>query len=261
MIRQYYEEWPDDCSRQAYPFINGTERLDTTRELSIPNEYVLDARLWPDRNGGRPFLRAITRSGNGLLFEIHDLQGPLMQCRVDANDLRRQRLVFRHVANNEVTGWIKLAEGALANIYDHPNGEYRFTTQSTEFAATVVSVVDPGGLTAFQVGDERLTGDVLFFGGRGVDLEVVSGYLIVNLIGDPYARRDVCADPEYAGALLNPLRQIQARDLQTGRTFVINPVGGTFLSTAKKGEREVDGHKADAYHSPGPNGELLSRIV
>lgn len=266
MIRQHYEEWPDQQVDSPYPFVDGATLTDTSRELVLQRSYVVDARLWPDTASSRIHLRQIERSDSGLTFAINDLSGLLMTAEVDLEELSSvQKLVFRRVSNGQPAGWIRFSPGAIQNLYDSPNGVYRFTPQATEFCSTVVSPVRTGGVTGFLVDGQEVTGDVVFFGGRGVELAVEDGSVVVHAVGDPYARRDACQDPVRSGALLNPLRRI--RVVQNGVSVGnVVPSGGTLLATVATSDREVrdaDGRirRAEGFHSPGPNGELLVRVI
>lgn len=277
VIRRQYEEWPDACRRQNYPFSDAASRLDTSRELEIPAEYLLDARFWPNKLNGRLFIRSIDRSPAGLAFQLDDLDGPLMTAFVALQDITSTvKLIFRHVGNNTVGGWIRFAPGGLQNLYDTPNGLYRFSAQATEIVTTAVSVVLYQGVNSLQAEDANtgeqasVVGDILIMGGRGVRLEVDDGRIVVNVVGDPYARRDVCGEivEEHArlGALLNPLRSIQLADLTTSVQQTVTPLAGTLITTMLESERIVDHPDAgpgpaEAFHSPGRDGELLTGIA
>lgn len=271
MIRQYYEEWPDEIASIHYPFVDTATLRDNSREMDLLPEYIRDARLWPNTQSSRVFLRSIERSIDGLIFTIADNNATLMSAQVGVSAFAQNKKVVFLDAASRVSGWIQFAPGALVELHDHPTDVYRFSPSATEFVSSAVASVRYGGVTGFAVGDAVVSGDVELFGGRGVSLGIsIDGAIEVSATGDPYARRDICGGAtsgtrEFFGSLLTPVRAINV-SYSCGKGAPTSagtwtPESGELCVTVVEGADDVDlGRPRHYLRAPSLNGAMIGKI-
>lgn len=277
MIRQYYDEWPDEASLSMYPFVDTASLTDNTREMVLSKEHFEDAKLWPNNASSRVFMRSIERDAAGLVFSIADNDKVLMTARVTVQELASARKVlFIATVANRVAGWIRFAPGALISIYDNPTDVYRFGPRATEFVSSVVSSVRYAGVTGFVVDGQVVSGDVTMFGGRGVKLSIVEGAIEVSAIGDPFARRDTCSQnadnvlKRFYGALLTPIRKINVSytcgppdelDDNYENIGAWEPEGGEITISAVDNDDVVGGRPNHLIRAPGAGSNLMEWFI
>jgi hypothetical protein len=249
-------QWEAENRRNPYPFVDTATLRDSSGIVTISPSWVLDAKFWPSMaSASRVYLKEINRTKDMLTITIASLDEDL--CTTETTDFTKRRLAFYN-ANSQQVGFMSFAEGGLVSLHDIPTGVYRFASDASEFVASALAVEVLTGLNSIkgQTGD-ALREDFRIVGGEGVMLIKGSGNKIrVDIIGDPYYRRDVCDDRDFLGRVINPVRLIIWTDKKALRSGGVRPVDGSINTTAVgMGTVHERGHV-----SPGQQGNIVERI-
>jgi hypothetical protein len=249
--------WTAEARRNPYPFVDTASLTDATGLLRLSQAWIGDAKLWPSLAApSRIYLSAIERTTAALTISVSSLDSVIGSATI--LDFTRRRVALRNHAGDPV-GFLAFAPGALQHIHDVPSKVYQFSVAATEFVASAISLQVANGLLSLS--DNKgatLTRDFSVVGGEGVVLSVRSPRAIrVDVIGDPYYRRETCEDPTALGRALKPVRGVHFKDMTSGGEGIVTPYGGNISTTVVAISEDP---KARGYMSPGPKLVLLSRI-
>lgn len=255
MSFQAVNEWPSETRRSRYPFVETASLRDVSGILSLEDPLVLECQVWAPMGAmSRVYISAVARTSTGLLITLSSLDQELGVATV--LDLAKSRAAFRNARGAQV-GFLRVAPGGFARLYDNPSATYRFTAAATELVASALHSRPTGGMSALRVGDTLVEGDIRLVGGEGTRLRVVDGKVLVDQVGDPFFARDTCRDAQQSGLAINPVRRIVVSD--TRQTYVVVPKLG------QVGVRVISapGNAQDkrSLVSPGPNGEVIATLL
>jgi hypothetical protein len=257
-------QWADETRRNTYPFTDIATLRDSTGLLKLQEAWVIDAKIWAAvTETSRVYLSSVTRAQGSLTLQISDLNGVLGTATTTL--LNKTRLAFVDTTGFQI-GFMAFAPGALQSMNDVPTGTYKFAVEATEFVAAALALQVLGGLQGVQdVKGASITGTLRLVGGDGISLHVIHnspadptlGTLRIDVIGDPYFRRDTCVDPDFLGRVINPVRFVTWRDTVALTSGVTQPKANN-ISTAMQTSKPDP--RTRGFVSPGPTGELLGML-
>jgi hypothetical protein len=249
--------WNQETKRSPFPFVDVATLKDASGLLTLSPSWILDARLWPAMTTpAKVYLQSIERSRGLLRFTVASTEEVL--CTAEVSDFTKRRLAF-FSAQSTQAGFMSFAAGALQHIYDRPSARYLFPVEATEFVPAAVTPALIAGLGSVKDNKgNSVRGTVRVVGGEGVSLHVIPGNKIrVDVIGDPFYRRDICDNVELLGRLINPVRYVAWRDVTSGANGVARPLVGRIVTS-------IISTKADPRHrgftSPDEDGAILGML-
>lgn len=194
-----YVEWRNSNERCKYPFsINATLMSDTA---IIPENMLVDARLYPLGGSVDQYLSMIEKDGRVLRFTVADTEsGDLAYGEFDQDNQPPRGVVHLIDRYDRSAGVFVTDEQHLLPLFGWADGEYQFTVDQTLFACTVITPMPlPAGLRSLRADDTTaLTGDVYLIGGPGIALEAaIDGdnlVVTVHAVGEPLYKQLLCSD-------------------------------------------------------------------
>lgn len=193
--RILFPEWRDETKQIRYPFADSAAC--TNGALELPPWLFLDGRLYPVGGGARLHISKITKVASTVTFTLADETTELATAAYDvASPPANGELIFTDKYGRPA-GMLLSAADRLSVFGAMGQGTYEFTVEQTEFAATVAVPQPNYGVRGIITDEgEILTGDVWLVGERGVVLHEEDGAIRVDIVGDPFASRAVCAEEE-----------------------------------------------------------------
>lgn len=249
--------WTQETKRSPYPFVDIATLKDASGLLGLSASWVLDAKLWPAMAApAKVYLQSIARSRGLLRFTVASTEEVL--CTAEVSDFNKRRLAFFD-ARGVQSGFMSFAAGALQHIYDRPSAVYLFPVEATEFVPAVLSPALISGLGAVRGSSGgAVQEDVRLVGGEGVALHVIPGGKIrIDIIGDPYYRRDTCDDAELLGRLINPVKLVAWEDKTSGTSGVARPLTGRMVTAIVSTKSDP---RRRGFASPDANGAILGML-
>jgi hypothetical protein len=192
-----FHDWRDTNARRKYPFADYVPAA--SDELTIPDELFVDGRLYPIGGNEQLYLSRITKDANALTFAIRATgTDELATASFSLDDIPSTGEVAFFDEYSRPAGILISSETALQTFSGIDVGVYEFLLSQTEFAAAVNTPQPAAGVRGFVLPDgDMVTGNVWLVGEDGVVLRRDSdNALRVDVIGDPYAARKLCADEE-----------------------------------------------------------------
>lgn len=249
--------WSQETKRSPFPFVDLATLKDASGLLTLSSSWILDARLWPAMSApAKVYLQSIERSKGLLRFTIASTEEVL--CTAEVSDFTKKRIAF-FGAQGTQAGFMSFAAGGLQHIYDRPSATYLFPVEATEFVPAAVSPALIAGLGSVK--DSRgnaVRGEIRVVGGEGVSLHVLPGNLIrVDVIGDPYYRRDTCENEELLGRLINPVKYITWSDVTSETNGVARPLTGRIVTAIRSSKGDP---RQRGFISPDANGAILAML-
>jgi hypothetical protein len=249
--------WDQETKRSPFPFVDVATLKDASGLLTLSASWILDARLWPAMTApAKVYLQSIERSKGLLRFTVASTEEVL--CTAEVSDFTKRRLAF-FSAQGVQSGFMSFATGALQHIYDHPSATYLFPVEATEFTPAVLTPALIAGLGSVKdSGGKAIQGTIRVVGGEGVALHVIPGNQIrLDIIGDPYYRRDTCDNADLLGRLINPVKYISWRDLTSLTSGVARPLTGRIVTAIISTKSDP---RRRGFISPDANGNILAML-
>ena len=248
--------WGAESRRNPYPFVDIATFTDSSGILRIDPAAITDAKLWPAvTSTSRVYLSSITRGQGSLVITVSTLDAVVGVATI--TDLTKRRVAF-WAPDGSQSGYMAFSPGGLQGLHDVPTRTYEFPVAATEFVASAVAPRATGGVKSLgDAAGNTLDGVFRIVGGEGVRLNAQPNGFRVDIVGDPYFRREACADPKVLGRALVPVRAVHYRDLLSGLEGRAVPYAGNITVTIIGASEDP---KARGYVSPGPEKTLLSRI-
>lgn len=249
--------WNQETKRSPFPFVDVATLKDASGLLALASSWILDARLWPAMSApAKVYLQSIERSKGLLRFTVASTEEVL--CTAEVSDFTKRRLAFFDVHGVQ-SGFMSFAAGALQHIYDRPSATYLFPVEATEFVPAVVTPAFISGLgTVGDASGNTIREDIRLVGGEGVALHVIPGNQIrVDVIGDPYYRRDTCENADLLGRLINPVKYISWQDKTSVTSGVARPLAGRIVTAIVSTKSDP---RRRGFASPDANGAILGML-
>lgn len=249
--------WNQETKRTPFPFVDVATLKDASGLLGLSPAWVLDARLWPAMTTpAKVYLQSIERAKGILRFTVASTEETL--CTAEVTDFTKRRLAF-FSSRGAQSGFMSFAAGALQHIYDHPSATYLFPVEATEFVPAVLTPARLAGLGSVKdSAGNALQGAIRVVGGEGVSLHVLPGNQIrLDIIGDPYYRRDTCDNEELLGRLINPVKYIAWRDTTSETSGVARPLTGRIVTAIISTKSDP---RRRGFISPDANGAILAML-
>lgn len=249
--------WYQETLRNPYPFVDTASLTDASGLLKLQKGWIIEARIWASmETAARTYLRSIARTKDLLTFTISTTEEDL--CTAEVTDFTKTRLAFFDAGGSQV-GYMTFAPGALSLIHDRASQVYQFSVDAAEFTAGSVISVRSSGLNSIRDAQAAaISEELILVGGEGIALHVIDGSTIrVDVIGDPYFRRDICDDRDFLGRVINPVRQIAWMDKVSGEAGVCKPFTGAIVTAVAPGRVNP---RERGYASPGPGFTILSML-
>jgi len=249
--------WAQETKRSPFPFADIATLKDASGLLTLSPSWVLDARLWPTMTTpAKVYLQSIERAKGYLRFTVASTEEVL--CTAEVSDFTKRRIAFFGSQGTQA-GFMSFAAGALQNIYDRPSAKYLFPVEATEFVPAAVTPALIAGLGSVKDSTGKaVRGTVRVVGGEGVSLHVIPGNKIrVDIIGDPFFRRDICDNAELLGRLINPVRFIAWEDVTSGGNGVARPLVGRIVTSIVSTKSDP---RRRGFISPDADGAILAML-
>lgn len=249
--------WAQETKRSPYPFVDVATLKDASGLLRLSGSWILDAKLWPAMTApAKVYLQSIERSRGLLRFTVASTEETL--CTAEVTDFTKRRLAFFD-SRGAQSGFVSFAAGALQHIYDHPSATYLFPVEATEFVPAAVTPALISGLGSVKdTAGNAVQEDVRLVGGEGVALHVIPGNQIrIDIIGDPYYRRDTCDNAELLGRLINPVKLLAWEDKTSGTSGVARPLTGRMVTAIVSTKSDP---RRRGFISPDANGAILGML-
>lgn len=191
-----YPEWRDENEKVKYPFSDSSTMDNGTIVLS-PTTFI-DGRLYPIGGNELLFLNRITRAGGKITIGIRaegteELATASYNLAAPPNS---GELIFAD-SYGRPAGLLLSSSLELGALGALEQGTQEFTLAQTAFTAAVVVPQPDSGVRGVITEDgDVLAGDVWLVGERGVVLRQEDGAVRIDIVGDPYASRTLCAEEE-----------------------------------------------------------------
>lgn len=192
-----FHDWRDTNARRKYPFADHVNASNGV--VDIPDDLFVDGRLYPIGANEQLYLSRITKTSNSLTFAIRATGTDELATAVFTLDdiPSNGELAFTDTYGRPA-GVLLSTETDLQSFSGLDTGEYTFLLTQTEFAAAVIVPQPAAGVRGFVLPDGTfVTGNVWLVGEDGVLIRRdTDGALRIDVIGDPFASRKLCADEE-----------------------------------------------------------------
>lgn len=190
MPRVVFEEFRDQYENTRYPFMDTATLVDSTGELTLPENLFLDAGFcFPS---GFPYLSSVVINNTAAIFTITS-DSYTAECRMPFDELP-DVLRFTTERGRNI-GCIVSDKARLAWFATLEPGSYTFYPEQTSFATRCNLGSGALGVSSLGVEDKALTGDVWLVGSDGVFLRYVDGKVEIDILGEVLYKRKACSDP------------------------------------------------------------------
>ena len=221
-----HESWREKNLDRNYPFLDSA--MLTNGVDFLPDNFLLDARLYPINGLGQAFLASVERNADTTTFRFSDGSagefGTAVMTGSTIPDLIHVTDTYGRSAGVLVPG------PGLLEVFNWSNGSHTFETLlQTGFAArTQASLPDPGVNGLLLPDDNVVSGNVWLVGEKGVQLSVENGTVRVDIIGEPLVLVRECND---LGGSLTDVFEAR-RPLRTINNVAANGQGAFFILVA-----------------------------
>ncbi len=209
----FNEGWYDQNADRNYPLIDGAGREATSSSFLLPNNLLVDARLFADpaKNSLLFNVLSLTAYGTGLIITIGYNGVAAATCTIpNVPTVAYQAYAVVGLPGFEdVSG--QLVVGDAAGVLAASSGVYTFLLAQTQLLPTVV-VPSGTGVAAITVVDSfgvstRLTGEIILVAGPNAVVEASAPNITVGLTSGVLIN-DPCGCTDGAGVSREPIRSI-----------------------------------------------------
>ena len=209
-----FQEWRDLTRYIKYPFMDSATLVNSVGD-TIPENLFSDARLYPVGGGAGQFLSRVTIDDD-VVIAISDASGEIATGTFDFDteiDVVKVLDLYGRPAGVFVSSWDR-----LQTLVNWAPGDHEFERAQTEFAAAVVVPQPIVGVNGIVLADATVfTGEVILVGHDGIVLREDGGTVRVDIVGDPYYLRKLCAEEEVERECVQGLKTINAIAAVDGR--------------------------------------------
>jgi hypothetical protein len=190
--RILFSEWRERNARLRYPFADRATLVNTAG-IVIPDELFVDARVHPIGGEADMFLSKISVEGTSATFTISG-SGAGELCTGTYDGSNPSDNVGLADSYGRAAGVLVSSQEQLSSLVGaYGDGDYEFSLDQTQFAASVAIPMPQVGLTGFLLDDDNIvSGDIYLVGVDGITLSLEDGYVRVDAVGDPYALLKAC---------------------------------------------------------------------
>jgi len=191
-----FHDWRDTNSRRKYPFADHVPASNGT--LDIPDDLFVDGRLYPIGGNEQLYLSRITKDTNEITFAIRATgTDELATASFELTDIPENGQLAFFDTYGRPAGVLVSSKTALQSFSGVNVGVYTFLLSQTEFAAAVNVPQPEAGVRGFILpSGELVTGNVWLVGEDGVVIRRDGSDLRIDVIGDPFANRKLCAESD-----------------------------------------------------------------
>lgn len=192
-----------------YPIKEGSSRLDSSGVFTIPNTFLVDAKLAVSSNlGRRYYISKLSNFSSEIGLDVSDDTGALVGSFVITVSTHTRYATYQLIPTNTFTGAAALiVVGNLTNILDAPSGVYNFSLSATELEPRVavptkeavarITFRNPDGTTY------SLSGDVIIDARVNLRFKAGTGNRVVLDAGEGLGLNTLCANVAEAIKTIN----------------------------------------------------------
>ena len=177
----------------------------TNGDVLLPDYLFADARLYPVGGKQDMYLSKVTKSDTQIIFYVSDSStDDIASGTVEISTIDTLATLGLQDKYGRDAGVIVTDENRLTPILGWTTGDQVFTSEMTDFVASVVTPLPSDGVTGVTSlgGTSILNNDVLLVGGVGVRLSVdntnsAEPVVIVHATGEPLFKRVLCEDTPF----------------------------------------------------------------